>query len=76
MEEFTLLTPLLLGIGGLIIGAVLKSALKHSRFPYTVGLFIIGLVVGLINRRGGINFSTRLTDAVSTVRDFDPDFVL
>ena len=37
MEEFTLLTPLLLGIGGLIIGAVLKSALKHSRFPYTVG---------------------------------------
>ena len=26
MEEFTLLTPLLLGIGGLIIGAVLKSA--------------------------------------------------
>ena len=37
MEEFTLLSPLLLTIGGdLIIGAILKSLLKHSRLPYTV----------------------------------------
>ena len=56
MEEFTLLTPLLLGIGGLIIGAVLKSALKHSRFPYTVGLFIIGLVVGTSIAQAGSVF--------------------
>ena len=76
MEEFTLLTPLLLGIGGLIIGAVLKSALKHSRFPYTVGLFIIGLVVGLINRTGGFSFSPHLTEAVNTVTDINPDFIL
>lgn len=38
MEEYTFLAPLLLTIGGLIIGAILKSLLKHSRLPYTVGL--------------------------------------
>ena len=32
MEEYTFLAPLLLTIGGLIIGAILKSLLKHS--PY------------------------------------------
>ena len=42
MEEYTFLAPLLLTIGGLIIGAILKSLLKHSRLPYTVGLFAIG----------------------------------
>ena len=36
MEEYTFLAPLLLTIGGLIIGAILKSLLKHSRLPYTV----------------------------------------
>lgn len=41
MEEYTFLAPLLLTIGGLIIGAILKSLLKHSRLPYTVGLFAI-----------------------------------
>lgn len=76
MEEFTLLTPLLLGIGGLIIGAVLKSALRHSRFPYTVGLFIIGLAVGIINRAGGFDFSPRLTEAVNAVTEINPDFIL
>lgn len=33
MEEYTFLAPLLLTIGGLIIGAILKSLLKHSRLP-------------------------------------------
>lgn len=35
MEEYTFLAPLLLTIGGLIIGAILKALLKHSRLPYT-----------------------------------------
>ena len=46
MEEYTFLAPLLLTIGGLIIGAILKSLLKHSRLPYTVGLFAIGIILG------------------------------
>lgn len=56
MEEFTLLSPLLLTIGGLIIGAILKSLLKHSRLPYTVGLFLVGLAVGICNRSGLFHF--------------------
>ena len=55
MEEFAFLQPLLLTITGLIIGALLKSLLKHSRFPYTVGLFAIGLLVGILNRTGIFN---------------------
>ena len=47
MEEYTFLAPLLLTIGGLIIGAILKSLLKHSRLPYTVGLFAIGIILGV-----------------------------
>ena len=50
MEEYTFLAPLLLTIGGLIIGAILKSLLKHSRLPYTVGLFAIGIILGVMNR--------------------------
>ena len=52
MEEYTFLAPLLLTIGGLIIGAILKSLLKHSRLPYTVGLFAIGIILGVMNRTG------------------------
>lgn len=39
MEDTSFLAPLLLTIGGLVIGALLKSLLRHTRIPYTVGLF-------------------------------------
>ena len=50
MEDTSFLAPLLLTIGGLVIGALLKSLLRHTRIPYTVGLFAVGLLVGLLNR--------------------------
>ena len=49
MEDTSFLAPLLLTIGGLVIGALLKSLLRHTRIPYTVGLFAVGLLVGLLN---------------------------
>ena len=52
MEEFSFLMPLLLAIGGLLVGALLKSLLRHSRVPYTVALFAVGLLVGLADRNG------------------------
>ena len=55
MEEYTFLAPLLLTIGGLIIGAILKSLLKHSRLPYTVGLFAIGIILAYIIHSGFIS---------------------
>ena len=33
MEETSFLIPLLLTIGGLVIGALLKSLLQHTRIP-------------------------------------------
>lgn len=76
MEEYTFLAPLLLTIGGLIIGAILKSLLKHSRLPYTVGLFAIGIVLGVMNRTGVFQSLPELHDAVSSVANINPDLIL
>lgn len=76
MEEYTFLAPLLLTIGGLIIGAILKSLLKHSRLPYTVGLFAIGIILGVMNRTGVFQSLPELHDAVSSVANFNPDLIL
>ncbi len=76
MEEFAFLQPLLLTITGLIIGALLKSLLKHSRFPYTVGLFAIGLLVGILNRSGVFHSLPQISEAVDSVADINPDLIL
>lgn len=76
MEEYTFLAPLLLTIGGLIIGAILKSLLKHSRLPYTVGLFAIGIILGIMNRTGVFQSLPELHDAVSSVANINPDLIL
>ena len=76
MEEYTFLAPLLLTIGGLIIGAILKSLLKHSRLPYTVGLFAIGIILGVMNRTGVFQSLPELHDAVNSVANINPDLIL
>lgn len=76
MEEYTFLAPLLLTIGGLIIGAILKFLLKHSRLPYTVGLFAIGIILGVMNRTGVFQSLPELHDAVSSVANINPDLIL
>lgn len=76
MEETSFLIPLLLTIGGLVIGAILKSLLQHTRIPYTVGLFAIGLLVGLLNRSGIFNFWDGLSEGISSVANINPDLIL
>jgi len=76
MEEYTFLAPLLLTIGGLIIGAILKSLLTHSRLAYTVGLFAIGIILGVMNRTGVFQSLPELHDAVSSVANINPDLIL
>lgn len=76
MEEYTFLAPLLLTIGGLIIGAILKALLKHSRLPYTVGLFAIGILVGVLNRTGVFQPMPGLHNAVNSVANINPDLIL
>lgn len=76
MEDTSFLAPLLLTIGGLVIGALLKSLLRHTRIPYTVGLFAVGLLVGLLNRYGIFNFWSDLSEGVNSVANINPDLIL
>lgn len=76
MEEFSFLMPLLLAIGGLLVGALLKSLLRHSRVPYTVALFAVGLLVGLADRNGLFHAIPRLEEALVGVANINPDFIL
>ena len=76
MEDFNLLAPLLLAIVGLLVGAILKSILRRTGFPYTVGLFVFGLLIGLLNRFHYFDFMPRVENAVATVADTNPDFIL
>ena len=76
MEDFNLLAPLLLAIVGLLVGAILKSILKRTGFPYTVGLFVFGLLIGLFNRFHYFDFMPRVENAVATVADTNPACLL
>ncbi len=76
MEEFAFLPPLLLTIAGLVIGAILKTVLKHSRFPYTVGLFAVGLLIGILNRNEVLDLIPALPKAIDSVANINPDLIL
>ena len=76
MEEFTLLSPLLLSIAGLITGAILKSALRHTRIPYTVALFAVGLLLGLLNRAEVFQMMPAVEEGLNSVININPDFIL
>ena len=76
MDGYTFLIPLLLTIGGLVIGALLKSLLKHSRIPYTVGLFAIGILLGVLNRGGIFQGMPVLSEGINSVANINPDLIL
>lgn len=76
MEEFALLSPLLITVAGLLIGAILKSLLKHSNFPYTVALFVLGLGIGLLDRAGFLHAFPDVSKALGNVANTNPDFIL
>lgn len=76
MDGYTFLIPLLLTIGGLVIGALLKSLLKHSRIPYTVGLFAIGILLGVLNRGGIFQGMPVLSKGINSVANINPDLIL
>ena len=52
METNALLAPLMFVVICLVVGAILKSVLKKTNFPYTVGLFVLGIGLGLLDRFG------------------------
>lgn len=71
-----MLAPLLFVVIGLVAGAVLKSLLKHSSLPYTVCLFCLGVVFGLLSRFNVLPDVGVLRSAVDAVANMDPDLIL
>lgn len=71
-----LLAPLIFVVVCLVLGAILKSLLKKITFPYTVGLFAIGIVIGLLDRFGVFPETGFLKSAVDFAGNMDPDLIL
>ena len=71
-----LLAPLIFVVVCLVLGAILKSLLKKTTFPYTVSLFAIGIVIGLLDRFGVFPETGFLKSAVDFAGNMDPDLIL
>lgn len=76
MEDISFLVTLLLIIGGLTTGAVLRSVLRHSRIPYTVALFAIGLATGILNRAGLFHSWPEFSAGITSAANIRPDLIL
>ena len=76
MENEYSLAPLLFVMGALLIGALLKLLLKKSKFPYTVGLFCFGLLIGILFRSGLFPHDGLMERAVEQAGNINPDTLL
>lgn len=76
METGELLAPLIFVIVSLMAGAIMKYVLKRSSFPYTVGLFCLGIVIGVLDRTGLLSHVGILKTAVDAVGNMNPDLIL
>ncbi len=76
METNALLAPLFFIVICLVVGAILKSVLKKTNFPYTVGLFALGILLGLLDRFGILQEAGILKPAVDFAGNMNPDLIL
>lgn len=68
--------PIILLMLGLLIGVVVKSIGKYIKVPYTVALFAVGLILGIIYRFGLFGNAPFLEAGIDQVSNMNPDFVL
>ncbi len=76
MEEMELLAPLAFVIISLIAGALLKLGLTKINLPYTVGLFVLGIVVGILNMNGLLGATPVISESITMACNIDPDLIL
>ena len=76
METNALLAPLIFVVICLVVGAILKSVLKKTNFPYTVGLFVLGIGLGLLDRFGVFQDAGIVKPAIDFAGNMDPDLIL
>lgn len=67
---------LLFVIISLMAGGLLKTLLKKGPLPYTVALFLFGLISGLIVRMGGFDSLPIAKNALESVAHMNPDTIL
>ncbi|MFI3248847.1 MAG: cation:proton antiporter [Rikenellaceae bacterium] len=76
MEETALLAPLAFIVISLMAGAILKLVLQKINLPYTVGLFVLGIIVGILNLNGFLEATPVISESITQVCNIDPDLIL
>ncbi len=76
MDESILLAPLAFIVLSLMAGALLKLVLQRVNLPYTVGLFVLGIVVGTLNLNGFLDATPIIQDTITAVCNIAPDLIL
>ena len=63
-------------ICALLLGALLKTALRNSKLPYTVVLLLVGIAAGGINQLEIFGTDTLVSDTFTQVGHIDPHLIL
>lgn len=71
-----MLSPLFFVIISLMTGAIMKFVLRKNTFPYTVGLFCFGILLGVMCRSGVLNDTGILRVSIESVGSISPDLIL
>ncbi len=71
-----IILALLFIIVSLLVGVLLKMILRKTFIPYTVGLFVLGFVMGIIARYNIVPISVSLDDILKDVGNLSPDAIL
>lgn len=70
------MTPILLVMAGILIGVLAKALCKFIKIPYTVLLFAIGIVFGLIYKTYGTDLWGDIDVGMDLIATMNPDFIL
>ncbi len=76
MEEIKLLAPIIFIMGSLMAGAILKVLLKKINVPYTVGLFVLGIILGYLNHAGVWSAQSIVAESLATAQNIDPELII
>jgi len=70
-----MLTTIILIMAGILIGVLVKVLGRYVRIPYTVMLFAIGIVLGILSKTllAGLPFST---EGIRLISQMNPDIIL
>lgn len=71
-----LTTLVLLPVIGLLVGVAVKSLDRWIRLPYTVTLFVVGILFGLFTRTEFVGSHEAVRSAMDMITGMNPDFIL